>query len=51
MCSSLKGMACFADCASTLPLQPAVSGDLGISALPLNRDEAEPKVERQCRES
>ena len=51
MCSSPKGTVCFADCTSTLPLQSAVSGDLGISALPLNRDEAEPKVERQRRES
>lgn len=51
MCSPPKGMVCFADCNSTLPLQSAVSRDLGSSASPLNRDEAEPKVERQCMES
>ncbi|KAK2530556.1 hypothetical protein Q9233_006117 [Columba guinea] len=36
-----EGMACFADCTSTLPLRFAVSRDLVISALPLSRDEAE----------
>lgn len=51
MCSSLKGMACFADCTSTLPLRFAVSRDLVISALPLSRDEAELEVKRQRTES
>lgn len=51
MCSSPKGTMYFADCTSALPLQSTASRDLGISALPLNRDEAELKVEWQCEES
>lgn len=50
MCSS-KGTMCVADCTSTLPLQSIVGGNLGISALPLNKDEVELKVEQQHRGS